>query len=1010
MVKRILWKDIRQTLSGSIGRFVSIVCLMALGSFALVGLKVAGPDMQATGAEFYGRNNLADVTVVSTYGLSEDDKDVIGRADGVRGIEYGYFKDVVIKGTDSSMRVFSKPEYISTYDVVEGRMPKRQGEIVLDLNQRSAFAVGSTLDVTEKADISGSTVLRHHRFEVVGFVRASEIVSGLNMGQSTSGSGTLTSYAVAMPSEFDSEVTMIARIVYNDTEHLNYWTDDYRDRIQKHKDQLVKLLAGQPEARESSIREQQQEKIDQARQQVKDSEQQLDDARTQLELTKTMLDQAAAMLNKMERVGTTGAVYEQLKQRYETVLGQYNTSVQEYNERLEEYNNGLQQYQDGVNQLEQGSQEYQNNADNLAQASNLIANKQAQLGQVASQAGSTAVDGAEQLIEGQRSIEKAEEEYESKLAEFNSNKPKAEKKIAEAKTRIELAQEQADNLTVPAYSVSGRREGLTSQGYRVYMVIVNIIGKLANIFPIFLYFVAALVTFTTMGRMVDEERTNSGTLKALGYTNGDVMLKFTVYGFTASTIGTVIGVLAGHTVLPLIVEHAYSSGFTMPSIKLGFHPWVTLVSFLLAWMSAVVPTWIVASRELREKPAALLLSKPPAKGSKIFLERVTPIWNRLNFTRKVTARNIFRYKMRMFMTIFGVCGAVSLLTAGLGVQASIDQIGERQFDELIHYDLIAVEQSSTNSAQIDELKKALNKDSVSSSIAAHYEELSKTSGKNSDKQQITLLATDDAYNFGTYLTLRDRSSHEKRIMVNDGAIISERLSEMLHVSVGDSFSVTDAGGVERTVKVSGICEMYIGHFVFMNAQCYEKMFGTDYSENSYMVRLKDSSVANAERQGARLMKLSAVQSVVQNTTQKNMVSTIVESLNQIMEVLIIVAVMLAVVILYNLTNLNVSERIRELSTIKVLGFHTNETTMYIYRETMLLSGLGILAGYGFGAWLHGYIVTEVPPDEVMFDPALGWKAFVVPLLVVGVVLAVLGWVVYRRLKTVDMLAALKSVE
>ncbi len=262
MVKRILWKDIRQTLSGSIGRFVSIVCLMALGSFALVGLKVAGPDMQATGAEFYGRNNLADVTVVSTYGLSEDDKDVIGRADGVGGIEYGYFKDVVIKGTDSSMRVFSKPEHISTYDVVEGRMPKRQGEIVLDLNQRSAFAVGSTLDVTEKADISGSTVLRHHRFEVVGFVRASEIVSGLNMGQSTSGSGTLTSYAVAMPSEFDSEVTMIARIVYNDTENLDYWTDDYRERIRKHKDRLVKLLAGQPEARESSIREQQQEKID----------------------------------------------------------------------------------------------------------------------------------------------------------------------------------------------------------------------------------------------------------------------------------------------------------------------------------------------------------------------------------------------------------------------------------------------------------------------------------------------------------------------------------------------------------------------------------------------------------------------------------------------------------------------------------------------------------------------------------------------------------------------------
>ncbi len=1098
MVKRILWKDIRQTLSGSMGRFVSIVCLMALGSFALVGLKAAGPDMQATGAEFYGNNNLADVTVVSTYGLSEDDGKVIGGADGIRDIEYGYFKDVVIKGTDSSMRVFSTPERISTYDVVEGGMPKRQGEIVLDLGQRSKFAVGSTLDVTEKADISGNTILRHHRFEVVGFVRASEIVSGLNMGQSTSGSGTLTSYAVAMPSEFDSEVTMIARIVYNDTKDLDYWTDDYRNRVQKHKDQLVELLAGQPQAREESIREQQQEKIDQARQQVKDSEaqladaeaqladvkaqiesakdqvsegettlvqegssaiaqlasaqsqiasasasvtagqvrlqsaqtklfqgqeqlneswnqlsgakSQLDDARAQLELTKTMLDQAAAMLNRMEQADITGTVYEQLKQRYETVLDQYNMSVQEYNERLEEYNNGLQQYQDGVNQLEQGSQEYQDNAANLVQASDLIANKQSQLAQAGSQAGGTASDGAEQLIESQRSIEKAEEEYESKLAEFNNSKPAAEQKIAEAKTQIELAQEQVDNLTVPAYSVSGRREGLTSQGYRVYMIIVSIINKLANIFPIFLYFVAALVTFTTMGRMVDEERTNSGTLKALGYTNGDVMLKFTIYGFTASTIGTVIGVLAGHTILPLIVEHAYSSGFTMPSITLAFHPWITLVSFLLAWVSAVVPTWLVASRELREKPAALLLPKPPAKGSKIFLERITPIWKRLNFTRKVTARNIFRYKTRMFMTIFGVCGAVALLTAGLGVQASIGQIGERQFDELIHYDLIAVEQSSTNSSQIDELKKALNKDSVKSSTAVYYEELSKTSGKNGDKQQITLLATDDAYNFDTYLTLRDRQSHENQIMVNDGAIISERLSEMLNVSVGDNFSVTDTNGMEHTVEVSGICEMYIGHFAFMNAQYYKKVFGTDYTANAYMVRLKNSNMANAERQGARLMKLSAVHSVVQNTTQKSMVSTIVKSLNQIMEVLIVVAVMLAVVILYNLTNLNVSERIRELSTIKVLGFHTNETTMYIYRETILLSGLGILAGYGFGAWLHGYIITEVPPDEVMFDPALGWKAFIVPLAVVSVVLAILGWVVYRHLKTVDMFAALKSVE
>ena len=648
MVKRMLWKDIRQTLSKSKGRVVSIVCLMALGPFALVGLKVTGPDMQATAADFYGRNNLADITVVSNYGISKDDERIIGKADGIKEVEYGYFKDVVISGTDRSMRIYSKPDAVSTYDVTEGRLPKRTGEIALDMKERDRFAVGSTLNVTEKTDIAGGTVLRHH--------------------------------------------------------------------------------------------------------------------------------------------------------------------------------------------------------------------------------------------------------------------------------------------------------------------------------------------------------------------------KFTVYGFAASTLGTCIGVLAGHTLLPLIVAHAYSAGFTMPDIMLKFHPWITMAAFALAWISAVVPAWLAASKELREKPASLLLPKPPAKGSKILLEHFPPLWNRLNFTHKVTARNIFRYKTRMFMTIFGVCGAVSLLTAGLAVQSSIGQIGNRQFEELIHYDLIVAEESDTNSAQREEIATTLKGKTVQSSTAVRYEELSKTTGKENDKQSITLLATDDAYNFNEYLTLRDRKTHQPQILVNNGAVISERLAEMLNVSVGDTFTVNDENGAQRTIKVAGISEMYIGHFIFMNAQCYEHVFGDQYSTNAYMVRLKDHSNANTERQGAKFMKLAAVRGVVQNTTQKNMVSTIVGSLNQIMEVLILVAVLLAVVILYDLTNLNVSERIRELSTIKVLGFHTSETTMYIYRETILLSLLGILAGYGFGEWLHRYIITEVPPDEVMFDPAISWIALAAPAIVVAVVLAVLGWIVYRQLETVDMLEALKSVE
>lgn len=501
---------------------------------------------------------------------------------------------------------------------------------------------------------------------------------------------------------------MIARATYEDTEGLDYWSAEYRDAVQKHKDQLVTLLANQPKAREATIRSQQRKEIDEAKDKVKTSKQQLADAqwqlddakqqidnakdqlsegsaeaveegsaaaaqlataqaqlasanasvvsgqtqlqaaqtqlaqgqnqlsdswnqlangktqldaaREQLETSKTVLDKVGATLGKWEQTGITGKLYEQIRGKYDMAINQYNEACAEYNRQLNAYNAGLQQYQNAVARLDQGSQAYRSNADNLAQASKQIAEKQNELGKAVSQAGKQVADGVTQLIQGQRDIDKAETEYQSKLAEFNAQKPEAERKISEAERQITLAEEKIDNLTVPAYSVSGRREGLTSQGYRVYMVIEGIVAKLADIFPIFLYFVAALVTFSTMGRMVDEERTNSGTLKALGYGNADVMLKFTVYGFAASTLGTCIGVLAGHTLLPLIVAHAYSAGFTMPDIMLKFHPWITMAAFALAWISAVVPAWLAASKELREKPASLLLPKPPAKGSKILLE------------------------------------------------------------------------------------------------------------------------------------------------------------------------------------------------------------------------------------------------------------------------------------------------------------------------------------------------------------------------------------------------------
>ena len=533
---------------------------------------------------------------------------------------------------------------------------------------------------------------------------------------------------------------------------------------------------------------------------------------------------------------------------------------------------------------------------------------------------------------------------------------------------------------------------------------------MAKVFPIFLYFVAALVTLTTMTRFVNDERINSGTLKSLGYTNKDVIKKFTIYGLIAGMTGTVIGIILGHTLIPLIVYNAYSVGFTLPKIELHFHLGITVVTILLSLISSVLPARIVATKDLQESTASLLQPKAPKAGTKIFLERIKPIWNRMKFTQKVTARNLFRYKKRMFMTIFGVAGAASILFAGFSVKHSISEINERQFEDIIKYDAIVVSNDDIEQKEQEELQNLLNSEEIKSYSSIYYEEISKETGKNNDKQNIKLIVPENTEQFNEYISLMNRKTEENINLSNDGVVISERLADLLNVKVGDSFSYTDSNDKEHDVTVSGICEMYAGHFMFMSQEEYTNVYGDNFKTNAKLLLLKNNSIKNTEEQVAKFMNLSAVKGVVQNTTLYNQINTIVESLDIIMLVLIIIAALLAIVILYNLTNINVSERIRELCTIKVLGFHNKETTMYIYRETIILSAIGIVVGWVIGILLHDYILTVVPPDEVMFNPTIWIGAYIIPLVTISIVSFVLKYYVNHKLKNVDMLEALKSVD
>ena len=1316
--KTALWKDVRRSIAHSKGRFISIMLLMALGSFALVGLFVAGPDMRATGEAYFGEYSLADLTVMSDYGLDDDDVAAINQASGTTAVEYGYFKDVTVEGSTDAMRVMSMPDEVSQLELVDGRMPEREGEIAVDTNVGEQYAVGSTITVSEKPNaLSDETCLNNTEYTVVGHVHTPEIISIVNMGQSTAGTGSLKGYAVVVGEEFDSDVYMTARMTFEDTEGVDPYSNEYRDLVQAHKSEVEGLIADRPAARLATVMADAQEAIDDgqaevadAKRQLADAKQTLDDAaqtladaatqladgqaqiddaeaqitdgeaqiadaqgqiddnqatldaaaatiaegeaqlaskagdlraaesqlaaaKAQLDAAKATLDEKApqvaaaeaqlpaakqqlsegqraydegtaqleeakaqvqayddgraqleaayaeldagqaevdagrsevaektaeldavadqaeaarAMLEKLddavatatqqvsdseariaalqEQIGTEAnpvrraalqaelaaaqaklqaqqaylaqlqamaatdevtsareqvaqydaarasiaeataqldeaqqgidagraeadekktqldAVAEQVeaaraeipqkeqelaaaKEQLDAASAQiaaaeagiasYYEGLAAYQQGLATYAQGLQAYETGraalnaaADQLASGKAEYATGAAALAAARETLASKVDELASAKTQVAEAKQTLAEKLAEYNDGVA----EYEDGLAEYNEALPDALEKISDGESDLADARARLAKYDTPAYETDTRRETLGSEAYKTYDTVSEIIDSLAKVFPVLLYLVAAFVTLSTMTRMVDEERINSGTLKALGYRDGDVALKFVLYGALAGGIGAVLGIVLGHTLLPYIVYSAYGAKFTLPPIQLGFYPAITLFALALAGLCAVLPAALAVRRELGEKPAALLLPKPPAGGSKIMLERIRPLWGRMSFTHKVTARNLFRYKQRMFMTVLGVAGAACMLVAGFGVQHSIQQMGAKQFGDILKYDMIVARSSTATDAQLAELDDALAADGVAAQVALHYESVSLTAGANNDKQEITLLVPEQTSDLDEYLDLRDRKSGEKLGLDGDGAVISERLATLLGVGVGDEVEFTAADGSARTVRVSGVCEMYMGHFIVMSRGTYEGCYDKGFEANAAMVRLEDGSLSSVEEQAAGFMQLKAVKSVAQNTALQSQVDTVVVSLNKIMGILILVAGMLAVVIMYNLTNINVSERMRELSTIKVLGFHSNETTMYIYRETILLTALGLIAGWLLGVALHQYILNVVPPDNVMFNPELALIEFIVPAIVVGAIALALYFVELRRLSTVDMLEALKSVE
>ena len=718
----------------------------------------------------------------------------------------------------------------------------------------------------------------------------------------------------------------------------------------------------------------------------------LTQAENQLTQTEATLHAKEQVLTQKEQELTAGqTAISNAEAEFASKKQQLRAGQEAYQQGLAKYYASYSQYVDGLEQYRQGVAVFEANAGTLEEGKAKLA-----------EAKKTLADGEAKLADAKTQLKESEETY-------NEKKETADKDIEKAESELEKAEVDVSKLTKPKYSVYTRSTMLGSEGFFNMKTTAEGITSVGNLFPIVLYAVAALVTVTTMTRFVNEERINAGVLKALGYETKDVMKKFAVYGFTAGVSGTVLGILLGTYALPSALGATLMKDTVLPSIQLNFHPLIAVIAIICSLICSVVPPLWIARRELHEQASALLLPKAPVAGSKILLERIPFIWNRLSFTHKVTARNIFRYKQRMFMTIFGVAGSVALLFAGRGILGSLDGIADRQFKELITYDAIVSKESVLTGSEQTALQNYLTSSNVTAFSDVYSESVTREVPGVDDEQSITVLVGQEE-NLSPYLHLNDAKTKKAVTLPESGALISEKLAKLLNVQVGDTFTLPNKDGEDVTLTVGGIVEMYAGHFVIMTPEVYAKAYGVVPQDNAIFVQFKDKDASSVQKAAADLMALDGVKAVVQNTSMVSRINTIVGSLSRVMMILTAVSILLAVVILYNLTNINVAERIRELSTIKVLGFLNKEVTMYIYRETILLSVIGIVVGLLFGRVLHRVIIETVAPGFVMFNPAVGWFVYVLPSVIVVVILVALGYMVNHLLQRIDMLEALKSVD
>jgi putative ABC transport system permease protein len=695
----------------------------------------------------------------------------------------------------------------------------------------------------------------------------------------------------------------------------------------------------------------------------------------------------------------------QTEAQIEYAAGQaaYQNGLREWEAGKLAYAQGLLEYEQGAAKLDASRRQLDAGKTELDQARLKLDAAKAKLdsGELALAKGEAQLN--RRIEDGRLSLADARAELETGRAAYAAEKADALQKIAAAEADIRESERQL--LEIPQQWMVYDRAG--NPGYTGYGDDAGRIAAVAGVFPFFFFLVATLVCLTTMTRMIEEERLQIGTRKALGYGTWPIAAKYLAYALSASLAGSALGLALGFKIFPTSIMSAYGIMYQIPVLLTPFHLGDAVVSLLLAIGTTVLAALLAALHELRQVPAVLMQPRAPKPGKRIFLEAIEPIWRRLSFSQKLAARNIFRYKQRLIMTAIGISGCTALLLTGFGLKDSINAILTKQFGEIFLYD----GQLIFDPDHQDAIEPVLTgQPEISAWLAVAQETVTVLDHPRQTSISASLVVPADTSAFATYYDLHDRQTRFPLSVGGDGAIITEKLAELLGIGVGDMLRYRDADSRTYSVRISGIAENYVSHFIYLSSDGYDRITYRTPVFNSAVFNLNDAADLDAVAFQERLLTHSAVLgSMLTRTIAEDFAKTI-NSLNFVVLILILSAGALAFVVLYNLISINVTERIREIATIKVLGFRDWEVSAYVFRENIVITVIGTLAGLGLGVFLHRFVMNTMEIDNMMFGKSIGWLSYLLSVLLTLSFALVVNSLMHVRLRRVKMVESLKSVE